>query len=68
MNYWLEKEKEIVFFKIGNDRKAFYPYGESLVAQRHMVKFRRQLKLMEDALAIYLISRSKKENNGRTSS
>jgi hypothetical protein len=48
--------EQIVHIKIGDDRRTFYPYGTSLIeAARGPAN---QLRLIEDALVVYRLSRS----------
>jgi hypothetical protein len=48
--------EQVVHIKIGDDRRTFYPYGTSLIeAARGSAN---QLRLIEDALVVYRLSRS----------
>lgn len=42
---------QIIHFRIGDDRKTFYPYGQSLVEPARSPAH--QLRLMEDAMVVY---------------
>ncbi len=48
--------EQIVHIRIGDDRKTFYPYGVSLVEPARGPAH--QLRLMEDAMLVYRLSRS----------
>ena len=48
--------KSIVHFSIGGNRKTFYPYGVSLIEAARGPAH--QLKLMEDSMLIYRLSRA----------
>lgn len=48
--------KQIVHFKIGDERKTFYPYGVSLVEPARGPAH--QLRLLEDAMVVYRLSRA----------
>lgn len=48
--------QQIVHFKFGDDRKMFYPYGVSLIEPARAPAH--QLRLMEDAVIVYRISRA----------
>lgn len=47
---------QIVHFKIGDDRKTFYPYGQSLIEPARGPAH--QLRLMEDAMVVYRLTRA----------
>jgi hypothetical protein len=47
---------QIVHMKIGDDRKTFYPYGQSLIEPARGPAH--QLRLMEDAMVVYRLSRA----------
>lgn len=47
---------QVVHFKIGDDRKAFYPYGQSLIEPARGPAH--SLRLMEDAMVIYRLTRA----------
>lgn len=47
---------QIVHFRIGDDRKTFYPYGQSLVEPARGPAH--QLRLMEDAMVVYRLTRA----------
>jgi len=47
---------QVIHFKIGDDRKTFYPYGQSLIEPARGPAH--QLRLMEDAMVVYRLSRS----------
>jgi hypothetical protein len=47
---------QIVHFKIGDDRKTFYPYGQSLIEPARGPAH--SLRLMEDAMVIYRLTRA----------
>jgi len=47
---------QIVHFRIGEDRKQFYPYGVSLIEPARSPAH--QLRLMEDAMVTYRLSRA----------
>jgi hypothetical protein len=48
--------EQVVHIKIGDDRKTFYPYGVSIVEAARGPAY--QLRLMEDAMLVYRLSRS----------
>ena len=48
--------EQIVHFKIGDDRKTFYPYGVSLMEPARGPAH--QLRLMEDAMVVYRLTRA----------
>lgn len=48
--------EQIVHIKIGDDRKLFYPYGQSLVEPARGPAH--QLRLMEDAMVVYRLTRA----------
>ena len=48
--------EQVVHIKIGDDRKTFYPYGVSMVEAARGPAY--QLRLMEDAMLVYRLSRS----------
>lgn len=48
--------EQIVHFKIGEDRKLFYPYGQSLIEPARSPAH--QLRLMEDSMIIYRLVRA----------
>lgn len=48
--------EQVVHIKIGDDRKTFYPYGVSMVEAARGPAH--QLRLMEDAMLVYRLSRS----------
>jgi len=47
---------QIIHFRIGEDRKQFYPYGVSLIEPARSPAH--QLRLMEDAMVTYRLSRA----------
>jgi hypothetical protein len=47
---------QVVHFKIGDDRKTFYPYGVSLIEAARGPAH--QLRLMEDAMVVYRLTRA----------
>ena len=47
---------QIVHFRIGDDRKTFYPYGQSLIEPARAPAH--SLRLMEDAMVIYRLTRA----------
>lgn len=47
---------QIVHFRIGDDRKTFYPYGQSLVEPARGPAH--SLRLMEDAMVVYRLTRA----------
>lgn len=47
---------QIVHFRIGDDRQTFYPYGQSLIEPARGPAH--QLRLMEDAMVVYRLSRA----------
>jgi hypothetical protein len=47
---------QIVHFRIGDDRKTFYPYGQSLIEPARSPAH--QLRLMEDAMVVYRLTRA----------
>lgn len=47
---------QVVHFKIGDDRKQFYPYGVSLIEPARGPAH--QLRLMEDAMLVYRLTRA----------
>ena len=47
---------QVVHFKIGDDRKTFYPYGQSLIEPARGPAH--SLRLMEDAMVIYRLTRA----------
>jgi intein/homing endonuclease len=47
---------QIVHFRVGEDRKQFYPYGVSLIEPARSPAH--QLRLMEDAMVTYRLSRA----------
>jgi hypothetical protein len=48
--------EQIIHIRIGDDRKTFYPYGVSLMEAARGPAH--QLRLMEDAMVVYRLSRS----------
>ncbi|MHA2427804.1 MAG: portal protein [Candidatus Hermodarchaeia archaeon] len=48
--------KQVIHFRIGDDRKAFYPYGQSLIEPARGPAH--QLRLMEDAMVVYRLTRA----------
>lgn len=48
--------EQIVHFRIGDDRKTFYPYGVSLIEAARGPAH--QLRLMEDAMVVYRLTRA----------
>lgn len=55
-NYIKLDRNQIVHFRLHTSNSAFYPYGKSIAALCHRVF--RSLKLMEDAMLIYRLSRA----------
>jgi hypothetical protein len=49
-------ENQVIHWKIGDDRKMFYPYGVSLIEPARGPAH--QLRLMEDAMVVYRLSRA----------
>lgn len=47
---------QIVHFRIGDDRKTFYPYGQSLIEPARGPAH--SLRLMEDSMLVYRLSRA----------
>ena len=47
---------QVVHIKIGDDRKTFYPYGQSLIEPARGPAH--QLRLMEDAMLVYRLTRA----------
>jgi hypothetical protein len=47
---------QIIHFRIGDDRKTFYPYGQSLVEPARAPAH--SLRLMEDAMVVYRLTRA----------
>lgn len=47
---------QIVHFRIGDDRKTFYPYGQSLIEPARGPAH--SLRLMEDAMVVYRLTRA----------
>ena len=47
---------QIIHFKIGDERKTFYPYGVSLIEPARGPAH--QLRLLEDAMVVYRLSRA----------
>ena len=47
---------QVIHFKIGDDRKSFYPYGQSLIEPARGPAH--SLRLMEDAMVIYRLTRA----------
>lgn len=47
---------QIVHFRIGDDRKTFYPYGQSLIEAARAPAH--SLRLMEDAMVVYRLVRA----------
>lgn len=47
---------QIVHFRIGEDRKTFYPYGVSLIEPARSPAH--QLRLMEDSMVVYRLARA----------
>lgn len=47
---------QVVHFRIGDDRKTFYPYGQSLIEPARGPAH--QLRLMEDAMVVYRLTRA----------
>jgi len=47
---------QIVHFRIGDDRKTFYPYGQSLIEPARGPAH--SLRLMEDAMLVYRLTRA----------
>lgn len=48
--------KQLIHFLIGDDRKTFYPYGQSLIEPARSPAH--QLRLMEDAMVVYRLTRA----------
>ena len=48
--------QQIVHMKIGDDRRTFYPYGQSLIEPARGPAH--QLRLMEDSMVVYRLSRA----------
>lgn len=48
--------EQIVHFRIGDDRKSFYPYGQSLIEPARGPAH--QLRMMEDAMVTYRLTRA----------
>lgn len=48
--------QQIIHFRIGDDRKTFYPYGQSLIEPARGPAH--QLRLMEDAMLVYRLTRA----------
>ena len=48
--------KQVIHFRIGDDRKTFYPYGQSLMEPARGPAH--QLRLMEDAMVVYRLTRA----------
>lgn len=48
--------EQVVHFKIGDDRRTFYPYGVSLVEAARGPAH--QLRMMEDAMVVYRLTRA----------
>jgi hypothetical protein len=48
--------QQIVHFRLGGDRRMFYPYGESILESAKSAAH--QLRLMEDAMTVYRLTRS----------
>lgn len=49
-------ENQIIHFRLGEDRKMFYPYGQSLIEPARGPAH--QLRLMEDAMVVYRLTRA----------
>lgn len=47
---------QIIHFRIGDDRKTFYPYGQSLIEPARGPAH--SLRLMEDAMVVYRLTRA----------
>jgi hypothetical protein len=47
---------QIIHFRIGDDRKTFYPYGQSLIEPARAPAH--SLRLMEDAMVVYRLVRA----------
>ena len=47
---------QVIHFRIGDDRKTFYPYGQSLIEPARAPAH--SLRLMEDAMVIYRLTRA----------
>lgn len=47
---------QIIHFRIGEDRKSFYPYGVSLIEPARSPAH--QLRLMEDSMVVYRLARA----------
>lgn len=47
---------QIIHFRIGDDRKTFYPYGQSLIEPARAPAH--TLRLMEDAMVVYRLTRA----------
>lgn len=47
---------QIIHFRIGDDRKTFYPYGQSLIEPARGPAH--NLRLMEDAMVVYRLTRA----------
>lgn len=47
---------QVIHFRIGDDRKTFYPYGQSLIEPARGPAH--QLRLMEDAMVVYRLTRA----------
>lgn len=48
--------EQIVHMRLGEDRKTFYPYGQSLIEAARGPAY--QLKMMEDSMVVYRMSRA----------
>lgn len=48
--------EQIIHIRLGEDRKTFYPYGQSLIEPARGPAH--QLRLMEDAMVVYRLSRA----------
>jgi hypothetical protein len=48
--------EQIIHFKLGDDRKTFYPYGQSLIEPARGPAH--QLRLMEDSMIVYRLVRA----------
>jgi hypothetical protein len=47
---------QVIHFRIGDDRRTFYPYGQSLIEPARGPAH--QLRLMEDAMVVYRLTRA----------
>lgn len=48
--------QQIIHFRLGEDRKLFYPYGQSLIEPARSPAH--QLRLMEDSMIVYRLARA----------